>query len=47
MSEGVAGRAAPAPLDPIVSLAVAIAESPGTYAFLLGAGVQGTRAPTE
>jgi SIR2-like domain len=32
-------RAAPAPLDPIVSLAVAIAESPGAYAFLLGAGV--------
>jgi hypothetical protein len=27
------------PLDPIVSLAVAIAESPGLYAFLLGSGV--------
>jgi hypothetical protein len=27
------------PLDPIVSLAVALAESPGSYAFLLGAGV--------
>jgi hypothetical protein len=28
-----------APLDPIVSLAVAIAESPGLFAFLLGSGV--------
>ncbi len=36
MSDGVA---TPAPLDPIVSLAVAVAESPGAYAFLLGAGV--------
>lgn len=27
------------PLDPIVSLAVAIAERPGSYAFLLGSGV--------
>src|SRR5581483_5361627 len=26
-------------LDPIVSLSVAIAESPGSYAFLLGSGV--------
>jgi hypothetical protein len=33
------GRAAPAPLDPIVSLAVGSAESPGAYAFLLGSGV--------
>jgi hypothetical protein len=29
----------PRPLDPIVSLAVALAESPGTYAFFLGSGV--------
>jgi len=29
----------PPTLDPIVSLAVAIAETPGSYAFLLGAGV--------
>jgi len=28
-----------AALDPIVSLAVGIAESPGLYAFLLGSGV--------
>src|SRR4051794_18496020 len=27
------------PLDPIVSLAVAVAESPGSYAFFLGSGV--------
>jgi hypothetical protein len=27
------------PLDPIVSLSVAIAEAPGSYAFLLGSGV--------
>jgi hypothetical protein len=26
-------------LDPIVSLTVAVAESPGSYAFLLGSGV--------
>src|SRR5690349_21362199 len=26
-------------LDPIVSLAVAVAEGPGSYAFLLGSGV--------
>lgn len=29
----------PTPLDPIVSLTVALAEAPGSYAFLLGAGV--------
>ncbi len=39
MTDSVAKRAVPAPLDPIVSLAVAVAESPGAYAFLLGAGV--------
>jgi len=27
------------PLDPIVSLTIAVAESPGSYAFLLGSGV--------
>lgn len=29
----------PVPLDPIVSLSVAIAEAPGSYAFFLGSGV--------
>lgn len=31
--------APPTPLDPIVSLAVAMAEAPGSYAFFLGSGV--------
>jgi hypothetical protein len=32
-------KESPRPLDPIVSLAVALAESPGSFAFFLGSGV--------
>jgi hypothetical protein len=32
-------RSRPMPLDPIVSLSVAIAEAPGSYAFFLRSGV--------
>jgi hypothetical protein len=39
MAKSAAQRIEPTPLDPIVSLAVGMAEGPGTYAFLLGAGV--------
>jgi hypothetical protein len=44
MSGDVAGRAASAPLDPIVSLRLRSPRALGMYAFLLGSGVQGERA---
>ena len=35
----MSGSSGPPALDPIISLAVAIAEGPGSYAFLLGSGI--------